>query len=451
LLHSLSVASFLFTCFSLYIEGARKNRYYLGQGMRVMKKWPLLLVTSTCALLSVDNAHFYRANNLFQEPRFERALLNTLDISLGGGGTDKSRNSHHHIVPLLDIYGPSNMHELGIGVPGKNLANQEDLTLVLLSHLPSRNCFATFSIHGHFQIIESNISLIQNASKGFFAQMYLPIRHLAIDNICFQDLSPTDDICPNINTPIWQTFLCLFDKILCTHGLSKECFKGTGVGDLSLLIGWALNHENTEILDYVDVTFKAGILLPTGKKKNEDKIFSLPFGYDGHFGVPLSADLGIGLYEWLTVGGHIDAIFFADITRKMRIKTGLFQSGLIKLAKAEVKISRGALWDAGLFIKADHIYRRLSLVCGYSFAQQNNDSVCPCDCCFDASIANTDEMLKGWNQSTIHFLVEYDFMKENARSGARVGAFFNWQISGKQVFKTNVGGGSIGFDVILNF
>jgi len=421
---------------------------------------PILLLTQLAG--AIDNAHFYRATNLFQEPRFERSYLTSFDVAVAAGSTRKGRNFNGDTVPLLDTYGTHNMIELGIGVPHKNKTTPEDFTLIELSRTPGRDVpdpcscypkyqFGHFSIYGDFSIIEANIFYTQNITHGFFTQFHIPIRQLKIDDICFKDLSPCNDVCPNKNTPIWQTFLCLFDKILKKYCLSKEPFSETGVGDASFLAGWTHNHQDTEFLDFVDLTIKFGLLSPTGKTRNEDKIFSLPLGYNGHWGVPISFDIAFGMYDWLTFGGHVDAIFFAHTSRNMRLKTAPFQSGIIKLAKGKVDVERGSLWNAGAYIKADHLARGLSLLFAYSFANQNSISIQTCDPCFDNTIINCDEMLQGWKMHNLHFWGEYDFTKENSQYGTRLAVFYNLQVKGKRVFKTNTAGGSIGLDINWNF
>ena len=135
-------------------------------------------------LQGIDNAHFYRANNMFFEPRLNRDYLTTIDFFFQGGSTDKARNCEHQTVPLFDIYGKHDMHELAIGVPCKDLTNPLDLIIQQLSLLPSRcvtsqdGCkkisqFATFSIDADFSILEGIISIAQNIKQGFFFYLYL--------------------------------------------------------------------------------------------------------------------------------------------------------------------------------------------------------------------------------------------------------------------------------------
>jgi len=406
----------------------------------------IALLAST--IYTFDNVHFYRASYLFSEPRLQRKLLTSFDITISGGSTDKSRNPNHDIVPLLDIFGLHSMHELGVNVPNKNLTDPRDITLTQLALTPARNNFATFSINGTFSIFEANFSYIQNTYQGIFVQAYLPVRKLQIKNIVFNDLSPTNIIFSNKNTPIWQAFLRQFDSILQKYELSREAIDRTGVGDLTLFVGWTHNYQETKIIDFIDASLRLGLLFPTGKTRDEDKVFSLPLGYNGHWGIPFVTDLSFGLYDWLTFGAHLQTMFFADRTRNIRMKTGPQQSGLIKLAKGLVEIDKGTIWNAGGYIKADHFVYGLSITLGYSFASQNRDQLCPCKPdIFNPSIVNTDEMLKGWKMHTINLFIEYDFTKENSKLGPRIGLLYNAQVGGKRTFKTNIFGGNFGLDI----
>ncbi len=406
----------------------------------------IILLAST--IHTFDNVHFYRASYLFSEPRFQRNLLTSFDITIGGGSTDKSRDQNHDIVPLLNIFGLHSMHELGVNVPNKNLIDPRDITLTQLALTPARDNFATFSIDGTFSIFEADFSYIQNTYRGIFLQAYLPVRKLQIKDIEFTDLSPTGIIFPNKDTPIWQAFLRQFDGILQKYELSREPTDRTGVGDLTFFVGWTHNYQETKTLDFVDMTLRFGVLCPTGKTKDEDEIFSLALGYNGHWGIPFVADLSLGLYDWLTLGTHLQTMFFAKRTTDVRMKTGPQQSGLIKLAKGLVEIDKGAIWNAGGYIKADHFVYGLSVILGYTFASQNRDHLCPCKPdIFIPSIVNSDEMLKGWKMHTINLFVEYDFTGPDSKFGPRIALLYNAQVGGKRVFKTNILGGNIGLDI----
>lgn len=399
-----------------------------------------------------DNAHFYRATNFFGEPRLPRNSLSNIDFSLGGGFTSKSRNSNGCTVPLLDIYGTQNMHDLIINVPNQDLSNPLDIILKNLELSPSRDGFAHLSIPADFHIFEWYFNFVTNFYKGFFLWVNLPMRRMQITHPCFTDLSPLDEQCPNLNTPVWQQFLDNFDAILSRYGLSKDPFRQTYIGDLTVTVGWAYSYIESDQIDFVDVDLQTGVLFPTGKKRNEDHIFSLPTGYNGHFGVPFAADLAFGTFEWLTIGGHIEAIVFGDRTQCIRLKTAPSQSGIITLAKGDAKVKPGPIFIGGAFIKADHFMRGLSLTLGYSYARKNSDRVLPCDTCFSCeSVASNDGRFLGWQMQTINVLLEYDFTKEGQMAGAHLGFFYNAEISGERVFKTNMAGALLGVEMVIDF
>jgi hypothetical protein len=134
------------------------------------------------------------------------------------------------------------------------------------------------------------------------------------------------------------------------------------------------------------------------------------------------------------------------------MKTSSKQSGFIKLASGNASIQAGTLWHAGAYFKADHLYRGLSLLLGFTYASRNNDRVTPQDCCiFDPFIVNTDLMFHGWSSNTLHLGVEYDFARQCHHVAPRIALFYDRIVSGKRVFNTNIIEGKIGIDVVWHF
>lgn len=419
-----------------------------------MKKFYLFLhliisfYTYSAIHAMMDNVHYWRTTNFFGEPRFEKSWLTSLDISVGAGSTHSSRNFNNETASLLNLHGPHNFQKLAEGVPNKNPNNPLDLILINLALEPSRNWFGNMIYNGKFTVVETNIMLTHNFASGFFSQIQFPVRLMKLQDISRCDISPKGPACPNKDNIWWQAFLDNFDAILARYCLTINCFNNTSIGDAALLIGWAHNHEETEILDFVDVTFKTGILLPTGRERDIKNPFDIANGYDGHYAIPLSLDTAFGLYEWLNIGFHLNTLIFFDKTKTVHMKTSLAQNGFVKLARGQASINRGSLWDIGAYLKADHIARGLSVLAGYSFAQQDPIKITPCDInLFDSSIVNSDRTLNGYKMHVVHFIAEYDFTQEEMRWGPRVGLFYNLQVGGKNVFKTNMAGGLFGLDI----
>jgi len=363
----------------------------------------------TQCIQAIDNPHFYRATNMFLEPRLEHNYLTTFNITLGGGKTEKGRNSNNHIVPIFNIYGNNIIPALG-------------------------DDNAHLSLDGTFKIIEANISLAQNLSHGIFLFFYLPVRSLTLSNI-------------STNIP-FNTF----SSLLAPYGINANPTTSTGCGDLSSWIGYTHNYQETETLDFIDMTFMAGFLAPTGKTRNEQSLFSLPTGYNGHWGVPLCGILSVGFYEWVTLGTYINSLFFAKRESAIRLKTDPDQTGFIKLASGDVTIYKEPLLNTGVYFKADHFGHGFSFTAAYSFALQGSDRLTPHNAdMFNTSVINSDPTLKGWNMHTVNFLVEYDFTQEDAKKGNRFGLFYNLQCAGKRTFNTNIAGGMYGLDISWSF
>ncbi len=402
-------------------------------------------------LYSYLTPHFYRANYFFGEPRLEKPWLGSWEINFDGGSTRTARNSDHKKVPLLDIYGTYNMRILGNGVPNKNPANPEDAILNALALVPARGTFGYLSFAGEFNAIEGSLTVTQNFARGIFLEFNIPWSSLQISNITYTDLSPTDSTYPNVNTSQWQAFLANFDAILARYDLNKSDVHTTGLDDVSFLLGWTQNYQDTEVLDFVDTTIKMGILAPTGRDKKPDFVFSLDHGYEGHIGFPLSFDIALGAYEWLTLGVHFEGILFLNKTKNVHLKTDANQSGMIFLAQGEADIRRQANWEVGTYAKADHVYKGISLIFAYSFASQNKQTLTPCnEELFPKTIVNTNIMRNGFNMHTLNFIGEYDFTKEYSKYGPRISLFYNKQVGGKRTFNTSIFGGTFGLEVDWN-
>ncbi len=323
----------------------------------------------------IDNPHFYRANFFWAEPRFQKDWLTTVDLSLGGGGTKSSCNQTGHKTDLLNIFGLHDMRLLGKNVSGLDPNNNLDAILLNLVETPERDNFGKLLFKGEFNIIEGVINAYQNVAKGFFVQAYLPIRRLLIKNIQFSDESPEDVIFPNKNTPVWVDFLGNFSQILERHSLGIRNVNRVGVGDFSLLTGWTINYQETEYLDFIDVTAKLGLLFPTAKTSNISNPFDVPLGYNGFYGFPLKFDCSFGYWEWLTWGMHIGALFLFERNKVIPMKTDQEQNGFITITSGEASVDSGTIWDIATYVKADHFFKGLSFYVGYCYTQKDADCI----------------------------------------------------------------------------
>lgn len=388
------------------------------------------IILFSVSLKGFDRSFFYRTSSFWGEPRFERTKLTTFEAQVSGGSTRLSKNPNKKTTSIFGLYGPDEFFCLTEN--GSNLTNNQQIK--------------KFIFTGVFDLFEANFNFYQNFVCGFFVHFHLPVVSMQIfPNGCKEISSKKDDDFSN-------HFFCQsnFTKF-------KECFKDyidlrpvtkRGLSDTTLFLGWTKNYEDTCYLDFIDFTFKAGILFPSGKKKNESFLFDIPLGYNGHWGIAWWTDVSIGAYEWLTVGLHTDGVAFISKHNLIAMRTSESSTGLIRLKKGCAKIDSGPVWRIGLWTKADHICWGLSFLMAFAYEQKNKTFVIPEQKdFFDINIVNKDQRFKSWSRWIYQFIFEYDFAYVGRFFNPRVALLYNHQIAGKRVFNTNILGGYFGCEV----
>lgn len=425
-----------------------KKKYYARQNisfLRIFAQSTLLCISST--LLAIDNPHFYRATFFWGEPRLNRPWLTTFSAESATGSTRKAFNSDGEKTPLLNIYGPHVLRALGQGVPNLDPSNPLDAILINAALLPADGTFGTALFSGHFRFFETQFQLYQNFINGFFCQIHFPVRWLKVNKIRYTDLSPQEGPFNQL-TPAWVALLTHLPQIADRYHLSLFGNERSGIGDLSLLGGWCTTNYSSCYLDFIDVSAKFGVLLPTAKKVQENHSFGLPLGYNGHIGVPLKFDLSIGYLEWLTFGTHIGALFLIENKQTIRMRTSEQQNGFIILTEGKAQVDPGTYWDMSVYAKADHLWQGWSFLLGYSYTQKDRDCVKPEDfMVFNPAIATTDPRFKGWNMHELHFSIGYDWNRCARESKPIVDFFYNMVVKGKNIFITNAKTLSIGLNI----
>ena len=132
------------------------------------------------------------------------------------------------------------------------------------------------------------------------------------------------------------------------------------------------------------------------------------------------------------------------------MKTFDKQSGYIKLAKGEAEEDLGNLWHLGLDAKFDHIVKGLSILAGYSYTHQEDTELNPKDTTYFArSLVNSDPTLASWYMHTLHLMLDYDFSvhMKMKKWAPRLSLSYDYPFDGKNAFKTDLIGGSLGLDI----
>ncbi len=407
------------------------------------------LLLSPAALYS-SQKFFYRAGPYEAEPRYERDCLSTFKVNFMGGESKKGYNANGDSTDILNIYGFANAKAWAIGgiIDPSSSEYNADIAALLITPPNPNGAFAELKYQGKFTFYESNLYWAQNLKKGFFFEVNLPIQRLAMENISYIDETSAS----NSGSIAWRTVLANLTEIFDQYELNAGPWKHSGVGDMRIMGGWTINHEDMENIDFFDATIKIGVSIPTAKKRNPQYVFSVPGGYNGHVGVPIDFDMALGMYEWFTLGAHIEGEFFNKKTQTLRMYTSTDQSGPVKLLEGQAKYDMGSLWDIGVYAKADHIFKGLSLFFGYTYSHKAKDTLTPDDTnVFPTIAANSDPALQGWKRQDLSARIEYDFAQEGRKYNPIVGIFYNVPVAGEYIFKTFTAGGDIALNIVWDF
>ena len=173
-----------------------------------------------------DTPQFYKARHFQGEPRFEKSGLITIDISSTGGKTSHAYNQCGKKIYLLD-----------------------DLPSKLQHKLTSIDDFQKQRIQGEFSFFELAANSYIGLPKGIFMQFYAPFRSLRLD----------------AHSPYYTPMISPLQKLLLPKKITHS-----GVADITTLIGLARNYQETEVLDFLDIEIKAGVIWPTSNAASQD-------------------------------------------------------------------------------------------------------------------------------------------------------------------------------------
>lgn len=232
--------------------------------------------------------------------------------------------------------------------------------------------------------------------------------------------------------------------------LNTEGWQGGGVGDPTIILrwNWYRPFEGGDIRN-VATHLYFGFSLPLSKQKDEDKLFSLPLGSDGHWGIPFGGSFELLFAAPIKIGMAADLLWQVAESRPRRVKTDINQTSLLLLHKALTQRKPGLTWRAHWFAEGVHLWRGLSVLGGYEFVMHHNDELHTAAEGFRSEIINTAETTQNWYVHTITSALKYDLSAEFA--GAPVApfieGFLKFPVSGRRV----VNASTVGMQVVIRF
>ncbi len=279
--------------------------------------------------------------------------------------------------------------------------------------------------------------------------LYLPFFQMKLKNVCWEDL--TKNI-TNKDARV-KEFLTddFFTNVCELGGLDLTGWKRTGVGDLVAMLEWYEHFpQRKPMLKDVKVNWRFGFNIPSGKRKDEDKLFALPFGYDGGLGLIFGLGLDLTFGRYLKAGVDVQLTHVFGDTRNRRIKTQKDQTELLLLEKTSAYKDFGLIQRFNLYFELYKVWKGFSLKTGYQFLKRGDDTLSLLSQDYSTEIANTALSLE---EITMHHFImdaSYDFgehIGDNARVSPYLGLFVRIPFNGKRVALNR----TIGAVFALNF
>lgn len=193
-------------------------------------------------------------------------------------------------------------------------------------------------------------------------------------------------------------------------GLELGGWRRYGIGDISLLLEWLRDFPQAKpFLKNVRLNARAGINVPTGKRRDEDKLFALPFGGDGATGVTFGAGIDLTFRSYLRAGVDVSLQHLFGNTKCRRVKTHEDQTELLLLGKTNAFKDFGLSQQFSLYAQGYRLFEGFSCTLGYQFFRHGDDTLSLFDHEFSQEIANTAKSLQEWTMHNAFFSLSYDF------------------------------------------
>lgn len=173
-------------------------------------------------------------------------------------------------------------------------------------------------------------------------------------------------------------------KLFGEIGLDLDGVRKTAMEDMHIQLQWHLPQdfrENDDLAVTVIPNLAVGMWLPTGKKKDQDRAFSLDTGNGGFYGFTLEGALAFDFPQLMQTNFGGGAIVSASKDQSgYRVPSAHPDVGVIKQQgfypwKTSVNIKPGLTWFAQASLKSEGFSGDLSLFFDYVYTYHQRDSI----------------------------------------------------------------------------
>lgn len=392
---------------------------------------------STCWTMSTT---FSKPTTKFPKIRFASDHLTSLEFQYARAKATEAYNTHEQRVPLLSFNGP------------------EDLLQRFID--PTLPCDDTTSagqalFGGTFKAYEFQFIFNKNFTDSFFIASSGTVTRAGFGNIT---VTPVSKYCLPLtfqeiiaDQPL-SNFLKEFEE-----KLFKPCdYIFNCIGPLSFTAGYTKNYQCFEHIDFVDVTFQGGLLVNEQnlnvEHSTEFPVFLPPLYPRHNLGVPLQANIEIGLYEWLNIGGTALVIPFISSDKKIRLNSTPTNNVLFAQEKTLTHLDQQPFIYFNGYFQAEELIPKVSFLLAVTFAKQFKTTFTPDDKeKYPVDIVNTYTFNQEWQRTCIHFEIEFDAARKDHHTNPRIKFIYIHPVHATSTYKSNAFAPEIGIDICYNF
>ena len=278
-----------------------------------------------------------------------------LGVNAEYGTTSSGRDWDENKVGTLRIYNDSEsaLTMLMGAQRGSDIYNLANALLPAFAPATDDGVRGHFKLDGKYEelalTVHGKYNLPIEAIPGNFdISFYIPFRSMDVKNVKWNDQTKS---VLNADLNVHRLLTDDIDTVVKDLGdLDLKSWSKTGLSDLAFMLGWYMDFKQMkEHLKNVRVNVRLGLTVPSGEKKKEDKVLSMPLGNDGAWGIPVSLGLDLDFVSNIKAGLDLELLFLGDQTRTRRLKTDENQTDFLLLNKGKATKSFGVTYKFNLF------------------------------------------------------------------------------------------------------
>ncbi len=273
-------------------------------------------------------------------------------------------------------------------------------------------------------------------SHGLRLEFHLPVIHAELKDVCWKPIDDTSLSEQHLDADL----LCAVEEV---SGLHLGGWKRTGVGDFVMQGVWMRNFmQNRPFLNDVAVQARLGLMFPTGKEQDDDKILAFPFGNDGAWALQFAGGIDLTFCHNLRVGIDAEFIYAFGNTRCRRIKTAANQTDLFFINKVPVYREFGLGQQFNVYLESFDFFDCASFKINYQFLKRNDDRIDIANDRINPDVANNALSLFDWTAHSLIFMARYEPWKHYDTSPVypSVLAWIKYGFNGKRALLANTVG-----------